>query len=42
MTRLLKQEFSAGQEEEVELFRLVDGAGSRQMLTLVLGERPQQ
>jgi S1-C subfamily serine protease len=42
LTRLLKQEFSAGQEVEVELFRLVDGAGSRQMLTLVLGERPQQ
>ena len=42
LTRLLKQEFSAGQTVEVEIFRVVDGVGSREMLNLVLGERPQQ
>lgn len=42
LTRLLKQEFSAGQELEVEVFRVVDGEGFRRMLTLELGERPQQ
>ena len=41
-TRLLKQEFSAGQQVEVEVFRVVDGDGSRKTLTLELGERPQQ
>jgi S1-C subfamily serine protease len=38
ITRLLKQEFRAGQEIEVELFR--DGA--RRKIRLLLGERPQQ
>jgi len=42
LTRLLKQEFNPGQELEVEVFRVVDGDGSREMLTLTLGERPQQ
>ena len=42
LTRLLKQEFSAGQELEVEVFRVEDGEGFRRMLTLELGERPQQ
>ena len=42
LTRLLKQEFSAGQQVEVEVFRVVDGDGSRKTLTLGLGERPQQ
>jgi S1-C subfamily serine protease len=42
LTRLLKQEFNPGQELEVEVFRVVDGGGSREMLTLTLGERPQQ
>ena len=42
LTRLLKQEFSAGQELEVEVYRVVDGDGLREMLTLTLGERPQQ
>ena len=42
LTRLLKQEFSAGQQVEVEVFRVVDGDGSRKTLTLELGERPQQ
>ena len=36
LTRLLRREFNAGQEIEVELFR----AGSRQTVRLVLGERP--
>jgi S1-C subfamily serine protease len=38
LTRLLKQEFRAGQEIEVELFR--DGA--RETIRLLLGERPRQ
>jgi len=42
LTRLLKQEFSAGQELEVEVFRVVDGEGFRRMLTLELGVRQQQ
>ncbi|MBC8281259.1 MAG: trypsin-like peptidase domain-containing protein [Chloroflexi bacterium] len=42
LTRLLKQEFKAGQTVEVEIFRVIDGVGSREMLDLVLGERPQQ
>ncbi|MCH7738314.1 MAG: trypsin-like peptidase domain-containing protein [Chloroflexi bacterium] len=42
LTRLLKQEFSAGQRVEVEVFRVVDGNGFRETLTLELGERPQQ
>ena len=42
LTRLLKQEFSAGQEVEVEVFRTGDGAGERKTLTLELGERPRQ
>jgi S1-C subfamily serine protease len=42
LTRLLKTEFSAGQELVVEIFRIVEGEGFREMLTLKLGERPQQ
>ncbi|HIN24771.1 MAG TPA: PDZ domain-containing protein [Dehalococcoidia bacterium] len=42
LTRLLKQELRAGQQVEVEVFRVADGAGSRKTLTLELGERPQQ
>ncbi len=42
LTRLLKQEFNAGQTVGVEIFRVVDGVGSRVMLDLTLGERPQQ
>ena len=42
LTRLLKQEFSAGQQVEIEVFRVVNGDGSRKTLTLELGERPQQ
>jgi len=42
LTRLLKQEFKAGQEVEVEVFRLVDGASTRETFTLMLGERPRQ
>ena len=42
LTRLLKQEFKAGQEVEVEVFRVVDGQSSTKMLVLKLGERPQQ
>ncbi|MCS5666648.1 MAG: PDZ domain-containing protein, partial [Dehalococcoidia bacterium] len=42
LTRLLKTEFSAGQELIVEVFRVVDGEGFREMLTLKLGERPRQ
>lgn len=42
LTRLLKQEFTAGQEVEVELFRTSNGDGERKTLTLELGERPQQ
>ena len=41
LTRLLKQEFQAGQELAVEVFRTGDG-GSTETLTLVLGERPQR
>ncbi len=42
LTRLLKTEFSAGQELAVEVFRVVEGEGFREMLALKLGERPQQ
>jgi S1-C subfamily serine protease len=42
LTRLLKQEFSAGQSVDVEVFRVTDGVGNRTMLNLELGERPQQ
>ena len=42
LTRLLKQEFTAGQEVEVELFRTAGGARERKTLTLKLGERPRQ
>ncbi|MEE3166341.1 MAG: trypsin-like peptidase domain-containing protein, partial [Chloroflexota bacterium] len=42
LTRLLKQEFKAGQEVEVEVFRVIDGQSSTKMLVLKLGERPQQ
>ncbi len=42
LTRLLKQELRAGQQVEVEVFQVADGAGSRKTLTLELGERPQQ
>ena len=42
LTRLLKQEFKAGQEVEVQVFRVVDGQSSTKVLALELGERPQQ
>ena len=42
LTRLLKQEFNLGQELAVEVFRVIDGDGIRRILTLTLGERPQQ
>ena len=42
LTRLLKQEFTAGQEVEVTVFRTANGAGTRETLTLELGERPRQ
>ena len=42
LTRLLKQEFSAGQSVEVEVYRVTDGVGDRTMLNLELGERPRQ
>ena len=42
LTRLLKQEFKAGQEIEVEVFRVVDGQSSTKVMALELGERPQQ
>ncbi len=42
LTRLLKQEFSAGQVVEVEIFRTANGAGARETLDLELGERPRQ
>ena len=42
LTRLLKTEFSVGQELVVEIFRIEEGEGYREMLTLRLGERPQQ
>ncbi|SUZ75225.1 uncharacterized protein METZ01_LOCUS28079 [marine metagenome] len=42
LTRLLKQEFKAGQDVEVEVFRVVDGQSSTKVLVLELGERPQQ
>ena len=42
LTLLLKQEFSAGQSVDVEVFRVTDGVGNRTMLNLELGERPQQ
>ncbi|KAA1289365.1 MAG: PDZ domain-containing protein [SAR202 cluster bacterium] len=42
LTRLLKQEFSAGQTVDVGIFRVADGIGSRETLSLQLGERPQQ
>ena len=38
LTRLLRKEFAAGQDIEVELFR----EGSTQTLTLTLGERPSR
>lgn len=38
LTRLLKQEFRAGQEIEVELFR----DGVKEKIRMLLGERPQQ
>ena len=42
LTRLLKQEFSAGQDVEVEVFRTANGAGERKTLTLELGEWPRR
>jgi S1-C subfamily serine protease len=42
LTLLLKQEFSARQSVDVEVFRVTDGVGNRIMLNLELGERPQQ
>jgi S1-C subfamily serine protease len=42
LTRLLKQEFRAGQLVDVEVFRVVDGDGTLKTLTLELRERPQQ
>ena len=38
LTRLLRREFRAGQEIEVELFR----AGEQVKVNMVLGERPSQ
>ena len=38
LTRLLRKEFAAGQDIEVELFR----GGTTETLTLMLGERPSQ
>ena len=42
LTRLLKQEFTAGQVVEVVVFRTDNGSGARQTFTLELGERPRQ
>ena len=42
LTRLLKQEFNAGQEVDLEVFRTANGSGIRRTLTLELGERPRQ
>ena len=42
LTRLLKQEYNAGELVEIEIFRVTDGIGDRRMLDLVLGERPQK
>ena len=42
LTRLLRQEFKAGQDVEVEVFRVVDGQSSTKVMALELGERPQQ
>lgn len=42
LTRLLRQELRVGQKVDVEVFRVVNGNGSRETLTLELGERPQQ
>lgn len=42
LTLLLKQEFSAGQSVDLEVFRVTDGVGNRTILNLELGERPQQ
>ena len=42
LTRLLKQEFSVGQKVQVKVFRTANGAGTRETLTLELGERPQR
>ena len=42
LTRLLKQEFTAGQVVEVEVFRTDNGSGARETFTLELGERPRQ
>ena len=42
LTRLLKQDFSAGQVVEVEIFRTANGACARETLDLELGERPRQ
>ena len=42
LTRLLKQEFTAGQEVEVEVFRTANRTNVRETLTLELGERPRQ
>ena len=38
LTRLLKQEFTAGQEIDIELYR----EGGKETIKLVLGERPPQ
>ena len=42
LIRLLKQEFTAGEKVEVEVFRTANGASDRKTLTLELGERPRQ
>ena len=42
LTRLLRQEFSVGEEVQVEVYRTADGDGERKTLTLKLGERPRQ
>ena len=42
LTRLLRQEFSVGEEVQVEVYRTANGDGERKTLTLKLGERPRQ
>ncbi len=42
LTRLLRQEFEAGQTVDVEVFRNRDNGGSIQTLQLEFGERPQE
>ena len=42
LTRLLRQEFEAGQTVEVEVFRNEEGGGSNRIFQLQFGERPQE